>query len=157
MSSNNSSKGKLTLKDKEEMVTSATMTEYEASDSFAIDPNLIKELKDKNLAYKWINAIKHKASYGFDRRGWQPYKRESKPIGATEAYGYADPEGFVRRSDMILAVRPQALHDRKMAEIRAKSQGNAKDFQKQSASQLKNALKDGGINAKVHEGYDEND
>jgi hypothetical protein len=135
--------------------------DFDFNDQLAIDPALKKEIETKGLVCRWINGIKYKANFGYDARRWQPYKRElSGKTGAAENnFGYADPEGFVRRGDMILAVRPAAIHNAYKERIASKNKVLSASQQKEAADQLRQHARDHGMGGalKVHEGYDEND
>ena len=150
------SKGKLSLKDKELASEMPINPAFDDSDAFAIDPVLKAELDGKGLAHRWINAKTYKDNYGYDRRRWVPYKRESKAPSGYESYGYADPEGFIRRGDLILAAQPQAFADNRKAKIIARTASQANQ-NKQAAAELAETLKNSGHRAKVYEGYDENE
>jgi hypothetical protein len=126
----------------------------------AVDPSLLKEVAEKGFACRWINASKLKANYGFDSRQWSPYKRIQKP-GALEnnSFGFTDPEGFVRRGDLVLAVRPMAVHNASKARIANKNRTLASNQRKTAVDSIKQVFSEGGLakDAKVHDGYDENE
>lgn len=148
-----SKNGRVTLHDKE-VASGAGIAQFDETDAFAIDPLLLKELKEKGLAHRWINAKKWKDNYGFDPRMWAPYKRESKMTPGYEAYGITDSEGYTRRGDLILAAQSEQVAARRREKIANKNKALQKDHQKVAAEQLRRDLKGQG---KVTEGYDEND
>jgi hypothetical protein len=145
-------KGKPTLKDKEQ-VTGYEMQLVDETDHLAIDPVVLEDIKSKNLAYRWINAVKFKDMHGFDSRRWMPYKAE---IGSNKnnAYGYADSEGYIRRGDMLLAVQPMHINEARKTKIANRNKTLSSMQSKQAAQELRNAL---GSSGKVIEGYDENE
>lgn len=151
-----SAKSKPTLKDKEAASELPVTLDVNGDDAFSIDPALRAELESKGLAHRWINARKFKDNYGYDARRWVPYKRESKMPGGYESFGYADPEGFIRRGDLILAAQPIAIAEARKAKIAARTAALA-GHNKQAAADLKKTMKEAGLNAKVHEGFDENE
>lgn len=136
--------------------SSISLTDFD--NQLAVDPKLVAEMEAKGLAHRWINGIKYKNNYGYDARQWQPYKAEKKVGLENNFYGFTDSEGFIRRGDMVLAVRPKAVHE--MAKQRnANKINNLKgNPSKKAAEDLKKTMKDAGVDgAKIYEGYDEND
>jgi hypothetical protein len=123
------------------------------NDQLFLDEALKKELGDKKLAYRWINAHTLKKNYGFDRRQWKPYKRESADASP---HGFGDTEGFTRRGDLILAVRPQEISDRQKKINQARNNAYAASQNKQAAEELKETFSRAGVKSKVYEGYDDN-
>jgi hypothetical protein len=118
-----------------------------------IDPALKVELKEKGLSHRWINYKKFMSDGNFHQSGWVPYKPAAKPTGAVEFSFGSNPEGYVIRGDLILAVKTeeqQAHHKARLARKNAIYQ----QYNKQAASQLKEHLK--GTKSKVYEGYEEN-
>jgi hypothetical protein len=147
---------KPTLKDKEAVSTTPLYDPAMSLDPFAVHPALLEDIKQKNLAHRWINAKKFKDNYGYDSRQWTPYKPDVKITSSMEYFGYADPEGFIRRGDSLLAVQPMAIKERRSAQISQKTQHSAKAHRQASKAQLESALKStGDSKAKVHEGYDD--
>lgn len=127
------------------------------NDRLAIDPALKSELESKNLVWRWTNFKKLKDNHGFDPRMWAPYKRESKPTGGMfEAYGYTDPEGYIRRGDLVLAVQTQEIYNRRKADT-DRRRAALNNNQKVAAKQLNETFAEAGVKAKVYSGYDENE
>jgi hypothetical protein len=118
-----------------------------------IDPETQKELDSKGLVGKYINATKLRANFGTDPRGWRPYKPDVKGSLAN-TFG-ADPEGYVRRGDLILAVLPKEQHARLKAKVQYRTDMQSSASQRQKAAQeLQQTV---GSAAKVKIGYDENE
>jgi hypothetical protein len=115
-----------------------------------LDPILLKELKEKGLAYRFINGT-HYRKNGSHRARWIPYKRETK----SELFG-ADPDGFVRRGDLILAVKPEqaAQMHKQLLKQRAQAQSNAV-INKTHAEQFREMAKESGVKTQVSEGFGE--
>lgn len=116
-----------------------------------IDNSLKKELTDKGLAYRWINAKQFQQSFGFHRSGWAPYKRTA---GAKQDSLFGgDPEGYVRRGDLVLAVKTieeQAKHKAGLAYKTSLYSG----LNRKQAQQLAEAARQAGFKTKVSEGYE---
>lgn len=145
------SKNKPTLKDKE-ISTGNEIRLIDETDHLAIDPAVLADINSKNLAYRWINAVKFKNMHGFDARRWTPY-RNTELSGSNSAFGYADAEGYIRRGDMLLAVQPMEINNARKAKIQSRNSSMTSMQQKAAAAELRQTL---GSNIKVHEGYDEN-
>ena len=148
------SKKPSTVQEKE-ISTQNTMEDanFDFTDQLAVPPAILQEIKDKNLAHRWVNAAKLAANYGFDSRQWTPYKPEKTPGGM---FSGVDSEGYIRRGDLILAVQSQQLNAKRRAIIDAKNARN-KGHNKQAAEMLKEAFKKSGVKAKISEGFDENE
>jgi len=87
---------------------STNLNDYQFN-SMKLDPELIAELKGKNLAWRFINKHDLKRN-GYHKSYWSPYQRDRKPSDAqsvaSRIYG-EDPDGFVIRGDSILATKPR--------------------------------------------------
>lgn len=134
---------------------------FDFNDQLALDPRIKKEIAAEGLAYRWINASKFKAAYGYDSRQWQPYKRDDSKKGALEnnSFGYRDADGHIRRGDLILAVRSLQVHNMAKARNRSKIDGLAGAHRKKSVEQIKQSFQEAGLKdiTQVHDGYDENE
>lgn len=144
---------RVSLQDKQDAME-AGITQFDDSDMLALDPSLLKELKDQNLSHRWINAKKWKDNYGFDPRMWAPYKRKSTMAPGYEAFGVVDSEGYTRRGDLILATQKQEVAEKRKAKIASKNKALMGDQSKLAADSLRQDLKGKG---RVIEGYDENE
>lgn len=116
-----------------------------------IDEELKSELRNKGLEYRFINMKTYK-DMGFHRSHWKPYKRET--AGPKDSGFGSDPEGYLRRGDLVLAVKAKEhaeLH-RNQLRLRAKLQSNPN---KVRAAELKQMMQAAGIKGKVHEGFED--
>jgi hypothetical protein len=116
-----------------------------------VNSELKKELKEKNLVYRWINAKQFQQSFGFHRSGWVPYKRSSS-TKVDSLFG-GDPEGYVRRGDLVLAVKStedQAKHKAGIAYKTSLYSG----LNRKQAQQLAESARQAGFKTKVSEGYE---
>lgn len=148
------SKNRPSLKEKQ-AGTEASINEisYDFNDFFAVDTALKAELQAKGLVWRWINAIKLKANYGYDSRQWAPYQRKSQAPGMTS---FSDAEGFVRRGDLILAVQPKAVDSARKKQLAARNAAqNTDKHSKQAAEELRRHMRDSKIQADVTEGYED--
>lgn len=130
---------------------------FDFDDQLAIEPSLKKEILAKGLVFRWINGAKHKANYGYDSRRWTPYKREKTEGLENNSYGFTDSEGFIRRGDLILAVRKKEIHDLSRERIRSKTRNLAGEAKKAVVEQIKAGRKEVGMDDDftIHEGYED--
>lgn len=124
-----------------------------------VDPAIVKAIEAKGMVHRWINAKKLQEMGGYHHRGWKPIRM--KEIGcdtldlSSLTFG-TDPEGYLRRGDNVLAVRPRELHEKHRAyldqEARARSRANTN---KAHAEQMRQFVKEAGLDVKVHEGFED--
>jgi hypothetical protein len=131
---------------------------YEMENMLSIPADLQKELEEQDLVGRWLNAGKLKEMQGYHKRGWQVYHRPADKVGGIIGFKFGnDPDGIVRRGDCILGVMPTAQHK----SLKSKLDKEAKrgyGVNKAKADEMRNLLGSSGIkNARVLEGYDEND
>ena len=133
---------------------SIAVSEFDMDDALIIDPKIRAEIEAKGLVCRWINGHKFKDNYGFDARRWVPYKTET---GMGEAFGGKDSEGYIRRGDLILAVRTKEMNAAHKAKIDRKNKTLAAAQNKQAADELRQRMKDAGVKGvKILEGYEAN-
>jgi len=149
-----SSKEKLSTKQNKEKLSTEELTQFDLEDQLAIDPDILAEIKGKNLAFRWINGVKFRENYGFDARRWIPYKSET---AANSAFGFKDSEGYIRRGDLILATRPMSVNNAHKAKIQRKNETLAASQNNQAAEELRERMRDAGVKAKIYQGFEEND
>lgn len=142
------SKGKPTMKEPSRSVNPNefyyNMTE--------LDADLIEELKSKKLEYRFINRVQFQKN-GFHRSHWKPYRREatSERSAADKLFG-ADPDGFVIRGDLILAVKSAeaASQHRDFLDRKNKILSRSAKSSEQ-ASRLRQEIQGLGKDAQIHE------
>lgn len=129
------------------------------SDLFAIPSELQSELEEGGFVWRFVNARKYAENYGQHRSGWRVYKRDlsklKKGQGALDFVHGCDPEGYVRRLDMVLAVKSKEEGDkhRRKKQLLTALQTDVTEMQ---ANAMEETIKKSGINAKVSKGYDSN-
>ena len=82
--------------------------------AFSIPQSVKDEIKALKLATRWINSTQFQKGFGFHKNRWQPFKSQSLRASVGDVFG-GDPEGYVRRGDLILAVKPKELQDKHKA------------------------------------------
>ncbi len=128
--------------------------------TLAIPEDVQADLDAKGLEPHWLNSKVVYANQGYHPKGWKVYKRDPKMLSDTMGSSFKfgnDPDGIIRRGDCILGVKTKAEHQKhkQFLDVRAKRgyQANADKAQEMRALLGQSGLKD----AKVIEGYDEND
>lgn len=121
-----------------------------------IDPKVKEEINKKGLVARWINATDFTKNHGFHRSGWAPFKSEAHKSNATSLLFGGDPEGYVRRGDLVLAVKTSEQSKRHKSLIDAKN-ARLKGINKSQADDLRKAAKSAGFDTEVSEGFGEDD
>ena len=150
-------KGKIPLASKPATSTDLVWSEgYD--DFFKIDAALKAELDAQGFGYKFIRSKKYTDDGGYHKLGYKPYKRQKieQKDGSLFEYG-VDPEGYTRRGDLVLAVKPKTLIARDKAKIQARTDAYSNISQRNEADKenLKRAVSDAGGNIQVTSGSDE--
>ena len=152
--------GKVALSTKPETSTDLSWDENSTGygDFFKIDPALKKELDAKGYGFKFIRAKKFVDDGGFHKQEYKPYKRDkvTQKDGSAFEFGL-DPEGYTRRGDLILAVKPKAMIAKAKAIIQARtdSYSNIKQQNEADKESISKTLRDAGGNVKITAGSDE--
>lgn len=144
------SKGKVKKETKQE-----TSSDFLSSSNdpfmFDVDPVLKAKIEGEGFVVRWINRTKYIDNRG-DHRGWRPYqlpkeKMESK--GTLDFQYGVDPDGYISRGDLVLAVRPVEIHQKNKRRIERKNAAQ-QGYEAQAANQLKEQT-----GMKIHAGYDD--
>lgn len=102
-----------------------------------VPENIRKGLEEKGLACRWINAAQFRA-VGAHQSHWQPYKVE----GANSSFGFGiDAEGYIRRADLVLGVRPLAIHKAHQQFLKQRND-RLKGYNQQAKQDLRNQMGD---------------
>jgi hypothetical protein len=148
-------KGKMPISQKQE---SSSIQETRRRSALDLSPDIASELDGQGLVGRWLNAKRMADEHGFHQSGWKVYRRPENLRKSTASIMEGnDPEGFVRYRDLILGVKTkedQAAHRRSIANENARL-SNQKALNQKSAEELRYAARQGGVDAKVTEGYDE--
>lgn len=125
----------------------------------AIPADVQAELESKGLTGRWLNAKELYTNQGYHKRGWKVYKREkpSSDIMSLDFKTGSDPEGIVRRGDLILGVKNKEEIEKHRGMLKSKAQRSS-NINSEKANELRSLLGQAGIKkAKVFEGYDDNE
>jgi hypothetical protein len=118
-----------------------------------VDPKIKKELAEKGFACRWISLREYQTNGNFHKQDWTPYKVSAGAKGPGEFASGTNPEGYIVRKELVLAVRPLEAHNAHKAQIRRRTASQSQ-IQKVAAQKLRETLGQSG--AKVYEGYEEN-
>jgi hypothetical protein len=134
------------------------------SDVFAnpldIDPQLKNLIADKGFSIRFINYKQFVDMGGTHEAYWRPVSRkELKEWGydMMDTHSFisgSDPDGFIRRKDLILAVRTKELNEKHKAYLRQEAQSRS-NLEKRHAEELRDQVRRSGLNATVSEGYED--
>lgn len=113
-----------------------------------IPAEIKKELDAKNLEGRFIRYEEFVKLGGMHPRGWEPYKPDVSPK-SYQLFG-SNPDGFIRRKDLVLASRSKELCDLHRGKLKQDA-----DRKMSSASQKAAAkgLKSMSSEVSVIEGY----
>jgi hypothetical protein len=129
-----------------------------SSDITKISKELKKELQDQNLAWRFIDYKKYMDLGGYHPRGWKAYKqkRGNSDILDTEAARYgANPDGFMRRGTLVLAVRSQELNTEHKAYLKNRASRYAVSVEKQQKNELRQRAKEARLDTRIVDGYED--
>lgn len=135
--------------------TVPTSTEDIFDSAFAIPSQILNEIKEKNLAHRWINGTAFKQQFGFHKNRWQPFKSDYVKNLSSGVFG-GDPEGYFRRGDLILAVKPKELQDKHKAYLKDRLE-STKGIKTKHKEALREIAKEHGVRTEIDNSYDEND
>lgn len=123
--------------------------------TLSVDSEMAESLGKKGLEYRWISMKKYADMGNSHERAWRPVKRsECGMIDQSSIINGSDPDGYIRRGDLVLAVRSKDLGDKHRAFLKVQAD-RQKNVQRDHANELKDFVKKSGINAKISEGYDD--
>lgn len=123
----------------------------------SIDDDLKAEIASQNLDYRWVDAMELGSMGGYHKRGWRAYRRKnttSGNIGTGDFMLGSSPDGTVRRGTIILAVRPLTVSAQHKAMLK-NSAARKKGYKKEQAKELRQMVKNSGMQAEVDESTDD--
>lgn len=123
---------------------------------------VLKELEEKQYSYRWLNAKEMLEKRGLHRSGWKIYRAANPDkVKSKDEFDFSigvDADGYVRRGDLILGIKPVELQERHKERVREKTRNqDVTRLQQQRAREMRMQAKSAGISDfEAHEGYDEN-
>lgn len=127
--------------------------------NLALDPELQKELDEKGLVPRWVDAKRLFEMNGFNDKGWRTYRRENRSSDTINTLDFKfgnDPTGIIRRGSLILAVKSKEQADKHRMFLNERTDKQAQ-INTKSAEQLRAFAKSNGLDAKIYEGYEDNE
>jgi hypothetical protein len=143
--------GKLPLSTK--TTAKADKSNNHQPDQLAIPEAVLQDMKAKGLTPKWLNAKVMAQSYGYHPKGFQVYRPDPSVYKPDPIFGGGS-ENVVRRGDLILGYLPNEIV-RERKELISKKNTAAKNYEKNTANELRQMAREAGVNTKIEEGYDE--
>lgn len=117
---------------------------------FDLPRDVKEELEAKGLVGRFINVKEMERFGGVHPKGWRPYKRTSVENSEYAAIFGKDPDGYIRRGDVILGVKTKeevARHKAYLAQRAAEQ--DIKKVTKKSGQVLREYVKDLGLSDNV--------
>lgn len=133
-----------------------------ATSNFDISPDIKQVLQKEGLEGRYVNIKRLQDLGGVSQKGWVPYKipKEVQEKRAANLFG-SDPDGFVRRGDLVLAVKKKEDAEHHRAWLRQEASDNRVNngMIRKKEQELKDMIKDFGIEkvVKVIGGYGADD
>lgn len=121
-----------------------------------VDPDIKKNLEAKNMDCRFI-SVKHLQDMGGTHQyGWTPVKMKDvcgTIDGHSKLFG-SDPEGYIRRGDLVLGQRSKELGQQHKKYLAQKAESvSLKKIQRAHGDEIKRQLKE--TSEKVSVGYEE--
>lgn len=119
-----------------------------------VAPEVLADIKAKGQEHRWINYTEFQKDDNQHKWGWVPYKRPSE-LKSAEGFVFGNnPDGIIRRRELVLAVRPLAygIEHRAMLQDRANRELGRK---RGHAGELRQQAKDVGLSTTITEEDDD--
>ena len=117
-----------------------------ATDLFALDSSVKKELEDKGLVGRFVNVAEIEKMGGHHQKGWKVYKRDNQAASSKDFLFGADPNGYIRRGDTVLAVKTKEDAKRHKAYLdQLASAANVKNLMKRQKDEQRRYFKEAGM------------
>lgn len=117
-------------------------------------PPKVREYADKeNLSLRWINSVKFQGDGGYHKNYWVPFNFQKAEIDLGLVLGAQD--GFIRRGDTILAVRPKEISERHAKYLAGRNRLYKQAVEAKGQDSLKQTMREHGLRGRVLSGYDD--
>jgi hypothetical protein len=133
---------------------------YYSQSILDVDAKTKAEFAEKGLECRWIDAKEFNLAGNLHKHHWRPYKRQASPADAQshDILSWSlgnDPEGFIRRKGLILAVRPIELGDAHRASIAERTERLHSRSLKKAAEEINETARRAGLKTAVDSEYDD--
>lgn len=156
--SNGIKNGKVPLSRKP--IPSSVIYEDIFDNALAVDPQLIKTIEEKGYVHRFINAKRYADMGGAHQARWRPVSMKQlkewgyDTLSLMEFKEGNDPDGYIRRAELVLAIRPKDLNERHKAYLKQEAEkAKVKNLSKTHAGEARKAFGGRGSGIQVHEGY----
>jgi len=105
----------------------AVLDDAYVNDRFYLPPDLKKELEEQRLAYRFVSTKRVVDGKTVD--GWVPYKRKGTPSKATALKFGHSADGYIRRGELVLAVKPKTEHALHKARLKKRNEAISKQLE----------------------------
>jgi hypothetical protein len=152
--------GKKPLSSKAQTAAAPISIDDVFGNALGLSADLLKILDKEGYAHRFVSAAAIEQSSGYHQSGWKPVSQaQLKKWGhaTMDSHSFSfgtDPEGYIRRGDLVLALRPQALNEKHRAYLAQEAQ-RGQHVQKKHAEELRRQVADAGADIKIHEGFDD--
>lgn len=150
--------GKKALSTKQNPVKVFT-TDDVFGNNLSLPPEVAEDFKKKGWVPRWIDAQQLHGRGGYHPKGWVVYRRsfdQSATIKSDDMKWGNDPDGVVRRGSLILAYKTKEKADEHRGFLKQRANLHSQN-QKSQADELRAMAREGGLETKIHEGYEENE
>jgi hypothetical protein len=125
-----------------------------------LDPGIVKAIEAKGLSYRFVSVPALQKMGGYHNRGWRPLLMkelggEYGTLNQNSLQFGGDPDGYLRRGDLVLAVRPKDMTDKHRAFLRQEALLRSNSVRdKAQAEELRNMAKRAGLDTVVESDSD---
>lgn len=133
-----------TISEKQESQKKSQVDPGFSLDPMSLDAELAKEIESKGFVGRFISVKQLERNGGRHNKGWRPYKRDKISTELSGIFG-RDPDNYVRRGDLILAVKTQEEVNSHKAYLRQEADASSVNNSiKRQKEQLKQAIRSNG-------------
>jgi hypothetical protein len=140
----------------EKKTPQTVVTEDLFGNRLGIPAEVQKELDEKGLVARWLNAAKLAENQGFHKKGWRVYRSENYKGMDGFLFGSA-PDGTVRRGDLVLGAKSKDEVRQHKAFLKNAADRVMGSHKQKAAQELKSMLKQNNSNGSVLDGYEDNE
>lgn len=125
------------------------------TNKLSIPDDIKADAKAKGWELRWLDSKEVFNNGGQHKRDWIPYRRDTSKV-PNDLQGFKignDPEGIVRRNDLILGFKPKEQAEKHRAFLRQQADRMSRKPQ-EKAAELRADARRQNLDVKFTEGYD---